>query len=218
MLELENEKANEEFPAGTPENPLNTIATLPNLITLLRLIFTISFVIMYCTERFRLVGIIFFILAASTDWLDGQVARRTHQVSNFGKRFDPVMDRVLIFSGVLSLLITQRVPVWVALFLIIRDLYLLTGALILRTQKNRMIDVVYVGKTCTFVLMTGFAVLLLDLFPVPGLGIFEASWLPGFGAQGTSFGIWLIYVGVILSFITACVYTVKGIKVLNEKE
>ena len=218
MLELENETANEEFPPGTSENPLNTIATLPNLITLFRLIFTISFVIMYCTERFRLVGIIFFILAASTDWLDGQVARRTHQVSYFGKRFDPVMDRVLIFSGVLALLITQRLPVWIALFLILRDLYLLIGALVIRTQRNRMIDVVYIGKACTFILMTGFAVLLLNLFPVDGLGLYEASWLPGFGSEGTSFGIWLIYIGTILSFITACVYTVKGIKVLNENE
>ncbi|MBS5449740.1 MAG: CDP-alcohol phosphatidyltransferase family protein [Coriobacteriia bacterium] len=199
---------------GTPENPLHTILTVPNVITLCRLFLTIVFLVLYPISELRTPAIVIFIIAASTDWLDGQVARRTHQVSVFGKRFDPVMDRVLIFSGVLALFIARLIPVWVAVFLVARDVYLAVGGLILRRARGIFIDVAYVGKAATFVLMSGFAVLLLGLFPVPGLGLVESAALPGWGSQEASLGIWGIYVGVALSFITAIVYTVRGARAL----
>ena len=199
---------------GTPENPLHTIATVPNLITLCRLILTAVFLVMYPVPELRTLAIVIFIVAASTDWLDGQVARRTHQVSVFGKRFDPVMDRVLIFSGLLALFIAGLVPVWVAVFLVARDVYLGLGGLYLMKRRDITIDVAYVGKAATFVLMSGFAVLLLGLFEVPGAGLIDARALPGWGAAPASLGIWAIYVGVVLSFTTAIVYTIRGARAL----
>lgn len=199
---------------GTPENPLHTIATVPNLITLCRLILTAVFLVMYPVAELRTLAIVTFIVAASTDWLDGQVARRTHQVSVFGKRFDPVMDRVLIFSGLLALFLARLVPVWVAVFLVARDVYLGLGGLYLMKGRNITIDVAYVGKAATFVLMSGFAVLLLGLFEVPGLGLLETPALPGWGSEPASLGIWAIYVGIVLSFITAIVYTIRGARAL----
>lgn len=200
---------------GTPENPLHTIYTVPNLITACRLLLTVAFLIMYPHESLRTFACVIFILAASTDWLDGQVARRTHQVSVFGKRFDPVMDRVLIFSGVLALVISKLIPPWIVIFLICRDLYLGIGGLILKRVAGIFIDVVFIGKVCTFVLMSGFAVVLLGLFPVSGLGIVESPMLPGWGAAPVSLGMWAIYVGTVLSFITAIIYTVRGARALR---
>ncbi|MBS5478295.1 MAG: CDP-alcohol phosphatidyltransferase family protein, partial [Coriobacteriia bacterium] len=66
---------------GTPENPLHTILTVPNVITLCRLFLTIVFLVLYPISELRTPAIVIFIIAASTDWLDGQVARRTLQVS-----------------------------------------------------------------------------------------------------------------------------------------
>lgn len=200
---------------GTPENPLHTIATVPNLITLCRLILTIVFLVLYPIPELRLPAIVIFIIAASTDWLDGQVARRTHQVSVFGKRFDPVMDRVLIFSGVLALLLAKLIPVWVAVFLVARDVYLGLGGLFLMKTRGITIDVAYIGKAATFVLMAGFAVVLLGIFEVPGLGLIESAALPGWGSEGVSLGMWAIYVGIVLSFSTAVVYTVRGVRALR---
>lgn len=209
---LRNDEACMGALPGTPENPLHTLKTVPNLITLFRLVFTIAFLYLYlCTEN-TTVAVVLFILAASTDWIDGQVARRFRQVSVFGKRFDPIMDRVLIFSGVLALLLSGRLPLWVVVFLIARDGVLLIGSVFLKLTINKVIDVCYVGKACTFVLMTGFAILLFDLFVVPGLGLWDLAWLPGFGAAPASLGIWLVYIGCLLSLAAACIYIFRGVR------
>lgn len=200
---------------GTPDNPLRTIVTVPNLITLFRLLLTVAFLAMFPNEQLRTAAIIVFIVAASTDWFDGQVARRFNQVSVFGKRFDPVMDRVLIFSGVLALVMGRLVPLWVVAFLVLRDLYLGIGGFALKHFFDVSIDVCYVGKACTFVLMAGFAVVLLGLFSVPGLGLVDTVWLPGFGSEPVSLGMWAIYVGCVLSLSAAVVYTVRGVRAMT---
>lgn len=199
---------------GTPENPLHTFRTLPNLITLCRLLLTVAFVFMYPVDDLRLASVVIFIVAATTDWFDGQVARRLHQVSVFGKRFDPVMDRILIVSGLIALVVTGRLPVWVFVFLVLRDVYLFVGGALVYHYKHVVIDVCYVGKACTFVLMTGFAMILLDLFVVPGLGVTGIAWLPGFNASSCSIGIFLVYVGCILSLSAALIYTFRGARTL----
>lgn len=200
---------------GTPENPLHTVLTVPNFITLCRLILTGVFLWMYPHENLRFPATVIFVVAACTDWFDGQIARRFHQVSVFGKRFDPVMDRVLIFSGVLALVMARLIPLWVVVFLVLRDVYLAVGGLILRKVCDVTLDVCYVGKACTFVLMAGFAVVLFGLFPVKGLGLVDVPWLPGFGFGEVSFGMWLIYVGCVLSFSAAFVYTVRGVRAMR---
>ena len=60
--------------------------------------------------------------------------------------------------------------------------------------------------------MTAFGMLLLDWPMVPGLGLFEISWLPGFGAGSFSLGIFLAYIGVVLQWITAVIYLYRGTK------
>ena len=200
---------------GTPENPLDTLLTVPNLITLCRLILTAVCLVLFPIEEYRTVAIAIFIVASSTDWFDGQVARRFHQVSYFGKRFDPIMDRVLIFSGLTALAMGRLVPVWVVVYLVLRDIYLGIGGFLLGRFYSASIDVCYVGKACTFVLMAGFAIVMLGLFPVPGLDLFECSWLPGFGASSVSLGMWTIYVGCILSFSAASIYTAQALRIMR---
>ena len=200
---------------GTPANPLHTIATLPNLVTLCRLILTICFLVLYPQDGTHNLAVVLFIIAACTDWIDGKLARGLKQVSLFGKRFDPVMDRVLIFSGVIALFVTSRIPAWVLLYLIARDACLFVGGAVLMKTRGRIPDVCYIGKACTFILMAGFSVLLFDLFMAPGLNVFECTFLPGFGSAPVSLGIWLVYVGCILSVIAAAVYVARGIRILR---
>lgn len=200
---------------GTPANPLHTVATIPNLVTLCRLILTVCFLVLYPQERFHTLAVVLFIVAACTDWVDGKLARGLKQVSLFGKRFDPVMDRVLIFSGVIALLITARIPLWTFAYLVARDVALFVGGAVLMRTRRRIPDVCYTGKACTFILMTGFSILLFDLFPVAGLDLFECAALPGFGAAQTSLGMWLVYVGCILSVIAAGIYVVRGVRILR---
>lgn len=205
-----------DSPIGTSENPSSQVFTLANLITFCRLGLTVAFLVLFAGGHHRTSALVCYVVAASTDFLDGQIARRTQTVSWLGKIMDPVMDRVLLFTGVLGLLIVGDLPMWVPAFVIGRDLYLGVGGLILQHFRRRPIDVVYVGKAATALLMVGFCDLLLGLPVVDGLGLVNVPWLPGLNSQPAALGIFFVYAGVICSLVTAVVYTGKGIQVIRE--
>ena len=205
-----------ESPIGTSENPSSQVFTLANLITFCRLGLTVAFLVLFAGGHHRTSALVCYVVAASTDFLDGQIARCTQTVSWLGKIMDPVMDRVLLFTGVLGLLIVGDLPMWVPAFVIGRDLYLGVGGLILQHFRRRPIDVVYVGKAATALLMVGFCDLLLGLPVVDGLGLVNVPWLPGLNSQPAALGIFFVYAGVICSLVTAVVYTGKGIQVIRE--
>ena len=205
-----------ESPIGTSENPSSQVFTLANLITFCRLGLTVAFLVLFAGGHHRTSALVCYVVAASTDFLDGQIARRTQTVSWLGKIMDPVMDRVLLFTGVLGLLLVGDLPMWVPAFVIGRDLYLGVGGLILQHFRRRPIDVVYVGKAATALLMVGFCDLLLGLPVVDGLGLVNVPWLPGLNSQPAALGIFFVYAGVICSLVTAVVYTGKGIQVIRE--
>lgn len=205
-----------ESPIGTSENPSSQVFTLANLITFCRLGLTVAFLVLFAGGHHRTSALVCYVVAASTDFLDGQIARRTQTVSWLGKIMDPVMDRVLLFTGVLGLLIVGDLPMWVPAFVVGRDLYLGVGGLILQHFRRRPIDVVYVGKAATALLMIGFCDLLLGLPVVDGLGLVNVPWLPGLNSQPAALGIFFVYAGVICSLVTAVVYTGKGIQVIRE--
>lgn len=202
-------------PLGTSENPSNAVLTIANFITFCRLLLTIAFLVLFVAHdsQTRPLALAFYAIAACTDFLDGQVARRTQTVSWVGKVMDPIMDRVLLFTGVLGLMLTGELPVWVAVFVVGRDAILAGGAMWLRTFQTRPLDVIYVGKAATALLMSGFVLLLFDCPRVAGLHITDVAWLPGFNGIPCAFGIYLVYAGVICSTITAVIYWHQGLRI-----
>lgn len=197
-------------PVGTPDNPSDKVLTVANFITLCRFALTVAFLVLFIHEEQRPLALACYAIAAVTDFLDGWVARATQTVSWFGKVCDPIMDRVLLFTGVLGLVIVGDLPLWVALFVIGRDIVLFGGTLYLRQFWKRPVDVIYIGKVATALFMTGFCLLLLNLGRITGPHLVDASWLPGFNGQSASFGIYLVYLGVIFSTITAVTYYKQG--------
>lgn len=200
-----------DVPVGTSGNPSTQILTLANVITFCRLALTIVFLVLFAGDGHdRPLALVCYVVAASTDFLDGQVARRTQTVSWLGKIMDPIMDRVLLFTGVIGLLIVGELPVWVPVFVIGRDVYLALGGMVLQRYRRRPVDVSYVGKAATALLMFGFCDLLLGLPKVGGLGIVESPWLPGLGAEPATLGIFFVYLGVLFSAAAAVIYTKEG--------
>ena len=197
-------------PVGTSGNPSTQILTVANVITFCRLGLTIAFLVLFAVGHNRWPALACYVVAATTDFLDGQVARRTQTVSWLGKIMDPIMDRVLLFTGVIGLLIVGDLPLWVPLFVIGRDVYLAVGGLVLQHYRRRPVDVSYVGKTATALLMFGFCDLLLGLPQVGGLGIVDAAWLPGLNDQSAALGIFFVYLGVLFSVAAAVIYTREG--------
>ena len=202
-------------PVGSSTNPSHAIFTAANVITFCRFVLTIVFLVLFVRHdpNTRLVALSCYAIAACTDFLDGQVARRTQTVSWLGKIMDPIMDRFLLITGVLGLMVTGELPLWVAAYVILRDAYLAIAAVILRRYRTRPLDVVYVGKAATAFLMAGFVDLLIAWPMLPGLGLVDVAWLPGFNHDPAALGIFLVYAGIICSIAATVVYTMQGIRV-----
>ncbi len=195
------------------------ILTLPNLFTLLRFLLLPVFLWLEFGLGNETAALVVFAVAASTDWVDGQVARRTGQVSKFGKLFDPAVDRLLIAVGVIAVFLLGRVPLWILIYLITRDCLLLAGGRFLLSSVGKVPPVRYLGKFATAFIMFGFSFLLLGGPYVPGLGIADApAWLPGFGTEMALLGIWLVYAGLICSVSVFVWYVVDGIKLCKDAD
>lgn len=122
----------------------------------------------------------------ATDWVDGYVARRFHQVSTVGKILDPTADRILLLVGIGAVLVDGAVPTWVAVAALTREALVAMAALVLAALGAARIDVQWVGKAGTFALMVAFPLFLVAhsdagwddtadalawVFAVPGLAL-----------------------------------------------
>ena len=203
-------------PVGSSDNPSDKLFTVANFITMCRFVLTMVFLVLYAQGDSRTVANICYIIAAVTDYLDGWIARSTQTVSWFGKVTDPIMDIVLLFTGVLGLVLMGDLPAWVAVFVIGRDLILLGGNMYLRKFWTRPVDVIFIGKLGTALFMTGFCFLLIQLCVVNAPLIVPVSWLPGLNGEPVSIGIYMVYVAIVLSTITAVIYYRQGFAIQDE--
>lgn len=183
----------------------NKIFTLPNLISVIRLCLVPIFLVLLM-EGYDVMAAFLFGLAAGTDWIDGQIARRTNSVSKLGQLLDPTVDRVLMIAGVAGLFLVGRLPLWIILLVLARDLFLLCGGAYLLRRYRIRVAVVYPGKVATTFLFIGFAGLLLNWPLLAGLGMVDITWLPGFNGEMYSWGIWFVYAGLALALLTTAYY------------
>ena len=97
-------------------------------------------------------------LAAVTDLLDGYLARKLHQVTDFGKIIDPVADKITV--GIVGVLFVAAgyIPLWYVVIVIVRDLLILIGGLYIKTKKNIVTQSNWPGKIS--VSLTGLFLLL----------------------------------------------------------
>ena len=199
---------------GTSEEVTHDIFTLANVVSFVRLLMVPAYLILLL-NGFNLAATLVFAVAAATDFLDGQIARRTHTVSRLGQLLDPAIDRILMITGVLGVFLVGRIPLWVIVVVVLRDAYLLVGGGILLSRWHIRVPVIYPGKFATTFLFVGFAGLLLNWPLIPGLGWCDLSWLPGFNGEAVSWGIWFIYAGLLLSLGVTVYYSVAAARALR---
>ena len=136
-----------------PAVGLDRIATVPNLLSLIRILLIPVFVLLILHHGTETAGLLLLGAVVATDWVDGYIARRTGQVSNVGKVLDPVADRLAITAALLAMVARHAFPLWAALLVIVRDgLILIAGAALIAAFKIRL-DVRWIGKVATFGLM-----------------------------------------------------------------
>ena len=178
----------------TDDEHLDRVFTVPNLITMVRLACIPLFLwLLFGAHRQTLAAVLLGVLGA-TDWVDGHVARRFHQVSTLGKVLDPVADRVLVGTSVISIIVYGAVPVWFGVATIAREVVVSVAVLALASLGAKRIDVLWVGKAGTFALMFSYPAFLLSYG--------SAQWQTPFHVFAWVSGI----IGLVLAWIAAGSY------------
>ena len=136
------------------------LATLPNLITLVRLLCIPVFLYLLFVRDARLGAAILLGVLGATDWVDGYAARHLNQVSNFGKAFDPTVDRLLLIVGVVSIIVVEGCPLWFGLVVVAREVILSIWVVSIMALGAKRMDVTWWGKAGTFGIMIAFPAFL----------------------------------------------------------
>ena len=103
--------------------------TIPNMITVLRVILVPIFVIYMINGR-ALASLVIFIIESVSDALDGFIARIFQQKSDLGAHLDPLADKILLTTAYITLAIFKMIPAWLAVLIISRDVIILLGVLV----------------------------------------------------------------------------------------
>lgn len=187
---------------------------LPNKITVAR-IFLIPVIILFLLVDFNfgrfevngnivtvneIIAAIIFVIAASTDGLDGYIARKRQLVTDLGKLLDPLADKLLIAAALISLVEMGRLGAWMAIVIISRE-FAVTGLRLIAVENGDVIAASKLGKWKTTLQIVAIVALMLNNFP------FVYVSLP--------FAQWMIWLAVIMTVWSGVDYFVKNKQVFT---
>jgi cardiolipin synthase len=176
-------EATRKVVAEEREAPSDRVLTVPNALSVLRLILVPVFLYLLLVMHENAWAVAILMFSGFSDWADGKIARLVaNQSSKLGALLDPAVDRIYMIAVPVALAVAGIVPWWLVITLVVRD-GLLAGTLpILRSRGLTALPVAYIGKAATFALMSGFPLVLL--------GQWDALWSRVILACGWAFVIW----------------------------
>lgn len=162
------------------ENLRGQLLTVPNLVTFGRLACIPVFCwLLFGVDSRMAAGILLGALGAS-DFLDGYLARRLGQATEFGAILDPVADRLMFFAAVIAMAVDGDVALWFAIVALVREFGLSVGTLVLAARGVGWLGVNPWGKAGSFGLMFAFPMFLLGSADIAGAaGWTIAGWVWG---------------------------------------
>lgn len=184
---------------------VRNVWTVPNVITLVRLLCLPLFLYLLFGRDNRAAAAWLLGGLGATDWVDGFLARRLGQVSEFGKMFDPTVDRLLFVVGITAIIVDDSAPLWIAVAVLAREIAV-GGTIAMATLVYKMprFDVTWWGKTATFLLMFAFPGFMLGNSDFPGANGFEvAAWIFAIPGLMLSFYTGIAYIPLIRDGVTA---------------
>jgi len=143
----------------------------PNILTAVRVAIVPFFI--YCLFQdelyFQIVAFVMFVVASLTDLVDGYLARKWKQETEFGKFLDPLADKILVIGCFVTfILINNQIEVWMVLLIILRDM-LITTLRFLAIRQGKSVRTTMMGKVKTTFQMTAIVIILL-FFMVVSIG------------------------------------------------
>lgn len=133
--------------------------TIPNLLSIFRILLIIP--IAYCVW-YRYLTIVFalILIGIFTDYLDGIIARRFNQISDWGKILDPLADKLAIGTLLIVLHLKQEVPLWLVIVVVGRDFAILVAGLFVAKKYRFITTSNFVGK-CTANILTAMVIIYI---------------------------------------------------------
>lgn len=190
--------------------------TLANKITVTRLLLIPVFVVFAAyysasitagaeNVTYRIIALIVFATASLSDAIDGYIARHFNQSTPLGRFLDPVADKLLLLSGVVTLSVTNwhaGLPIWFAALVIARDVVISIGVLIIHlTSGKARVKPLIAGKICTFLQLSCVCWVLIDFWSI--------------NSRPWPLEV-LIYLAAAMTLITGYLYLRDGIHQLRE--
>lgn len=180
----------------------NKIFNASNTLSFVRLLLVIPVWIAFNSFDERTVGYIvggIGIFAAITDILDGYLARKLNQITEFGKIIDPLADKVLVVFVVLNLFFRGKIPEYYFYLIVGRDLLILIGGLIVSKKLGKVLPSDYIGKATVLAISFTLLMILLNV-----------------DSQSMPYLI-LYYLSIFLIFVSLINYLIKAVKALSQK-
>ncbi len=178
---------------------------LPNWLTFLRLVLIPVFVVVLLDpsrSKLNLAAII-FVCAAVTDYADGILARRYAAITDFGKLFDPLADKILVMAALVMLVglrddrCVSFVPGWMVVLVLARELWI-TGLRAFAAKDGTIVAAKAGGKVKSFLQMVSILALLLHDYSFP---------LFGFRVTFQFLGLNLLLISIVFSYLSALDYS-----------
>ena len=190
-----------ETPKASKPTDLGRFWTIPNCLTLLRLIllFPITWLILTDGPLVWIMALVVF--AVATDYFDGRVARWSQTVSEWGMVLDPMVDKLGAALVVTALTIQGALPLWFLLAIVARDTVIFSGGAIIRIRTGQIVMSMMSGK----VAVTGISVTVLAALLKADAPIMEAC-------------IWITTVLLVYSFFRYLVRYFMIMRRTSEKE
>ena len=175
--------------------------TGPTYLTILRMLLAVAFTVFATLPDTwaKITALVIFIIAAITDKIDGNWARKTKQVTELGAFLDPLADKMLVNLALLVLTYQNIIPLWVFAIILVRD-FAVDGMRMMAARHKITISASIYGKIKTTVQMIALIILLLTtIIPSEPLRII---------------GIIALYLALALTIFSGADYLIKGKKLL----
>ena len=124
--------------------------------------FFVIFLLLDITEYDKYIALAIFIVASLTDTLDGYLARKNNQITNFGKFMDPLADKLLVSAAMICLVELHRIPGWVVIVIISRE-FIISGFRLVASDNGIVIAASWWGKVKTITQMLMIILVIADI-------------------------------------------------------
>lgn len=178
------------------------VLTLPNILSLARILLVPVFLLLLIEGR-DAAALVVLVISSATDFLDGFLARRLHQISRLGQLLDPAADRLYIFAALIGLAVRELVPWWIMVVVLARDIFMLLLGIILANYGFGPLPVHQLGKVATFCLFYALPMIML------GVAFPQFAWWSQ--PIGWAFALW----GTFLYWWAGIIYAIETIRVIR---